>query len=86
MLDTAEEKIEALQKRIKILSSRILELGGEIPSDKTMEMLSLQLAEQERLKKELEDQSNKIDLGNDDLIVGDITDAMLPDRRFTEMG
>jgi hypothetical protein len=86
MLDAAEEKIDALQKRIKILSKQILDMGGELPSDKHMEMLSLQLQEQERLKKELEEQTNKIDLGDDDLVEGEITDSMLPDRRFTELG
>lgn len=63
-------------------------MGGDLPSDKDMEMLALQLQAQERLKKELEEQASEttIDLGNDDLVEGDITESMLPDRRFTEMG
>ena len=43
MLEMAEGKIEMLEKRIQILSKQVLELGGELPSDKDMEMLSLQL-------------------------------------------
>ena len=43
MLEMAEGKIEMLEKRIQILSKQILEMGGELPSDKDMEMLSLQL-------------------------------------------
>jgi hypothetical protein len=43
MLEMAEGKIEMLEKRIQILSKQVLELGGELPSDKDMELLSLQL-------------------------------------------
>ena len=66
-----------------------MDMGGDLPSDKDMEMLSLQLQAQERLKQELEDKANEdnaIDLGDDDLNQQDITEAELPDRRFTEMG
>lgn len=55
MLEQAEDKISALEKRIKILSKQILDMGGDLPSDKDMEMLALQLQAQERLKKELEE-------------------------------
>jgi hypothetical protein len=43
MLETAEDKIAMLEKRIKILSKQITEMGGELPSDKDMELLSIQL-------------------------------------------
>lgn len=41
MLELAEDKIALLEKRILILSKQISEMGGEIPSDKDMEKLSL---------------------------------------------
>jgi len=41
MLEVAEDKITMLEKRIKILSKQITEMGGELPSDKDMELMGL---------------------------------------------
>jgi hypothetical protein len=41
MLDDAENKINLLTNRIKVLTSKIGELGGEAPSDKDLEKLTL---------------------------------------------
>ena len=43
MLEKSEEKIAILENRIKILTKQILEMGGELPSDKDMEKLALAL-------------------------------------------
>lgn len=43
MLEIAEDKISTLENRIKLLSKQILEMGGELPSDKDMEKLAIQL-------------------------------------------
>ena len=40
MLDEAEDTINKLNSRIKVLSSTIKELGGEVPGDKDLEKLA----------------------------------------------
>jgi len=47
LLEKAEVKIEVSEKRIKILSKQINDLGGEVPSEKDLQKLGVQMAAQE---------------------------------------
>lgn len=47
LLEKAEVKIEVSEKRIKILSKQISDMGGEVPSEKDLQKLGVQMAAQE---------------------------------------
>lgn len=47
LLEKAEVKIEVSEKRIKILSKQICDMGGEVPSEKDLQKLGVQMAAQE---------------------------------------
>ena len=47
LLEKAEVKIEVSEKRIKILSKQINDMGGEVPSEKDLQKLGVQMAAQE---------------------------------------
>jgi hypothetical protein len=44
MLDDAEIRIESLNKHITVLTSKIKELGGDVPSDKELDAYALKMA------------------------------------------
>ena len=73
-----------MENRIKVLSKQILDMGGELPSDKDLEKLALKIQAQERQKDVITKQL--IDLGNEDLNDIELNDEVLPERRLTEMG
>ena len=50
MLDEAELKIDSLNKHIMVLTSKIQELGGEVPSDKELQKYALQMEAMEAQK------------------------------------
>jgi kinesin family protein 5 len=44
MLDDADLKIDSLNKHIVVLTSKIKEMGGDVPSDKELDAYALQMA------------------------------------------
>ena len=71
LLDKAEDKIDALQNRIKILTQQILTLGSQPPSETEMEALKIKMAQEQIEKDRIQNQIEEAK-GDTSLVLGDI--------------